>query len=148
MWQDRDMSGLHLSHLAALFLWGGVLAAEAVLEILPARHPELRPAAARFHFWTDLLIEVPLLAVIAGTGAALLVGRELDAALALKVGCGLVAVGANVVCVPIVVRRARETDAGRSAHWSRCIAWCAAVGVPFGLAALALGLRRFACPVS
>ena len=52
-----------------LSLWGGVVATEAVIEILPFRQRELHAATIRFHYWIDLLVELPLVLAVIATGS-------------------------------------------------------------------------------
>lgn len=135
---------LHAAHLFALGLWGGLVTAELIIEA-SARTPEEHRAAARLHHRLDLLVEVPLLAVVVATGAVLAARAPMTPLLAAKLGCALAAIAANVVCVVLVVARRRAADAGDDARVLRlagAIRWTGA-GVPFGLAALAIGAAKF-----
>ncbi len=127
-----------LAHLLLLALWGGVVAAEAVMELLALRRPELARATATLHRAIDLWVEVPLLLGVLTSGLVLLSSRPLTPLLAAKAACGAVAVGANLYCVVTVVRRHREPDARLPAR-SRQVVASAVVGLPFALVALALG---------
>lgn len=123
-------------HLVLVAFWGGIVATEAVLELLPLWRPALRPAAAAFHYYVDLFVELPVLLGVAATGLLLLRGRSFDARLAWKVGCGLAAVTANLVCIAFVIARERGRDARRT---TRIIFASAAVGLPAAGGALVLG---------
>lgn len=137
------MSGLHLAHLIVLGMWAGLVLAEIVVEMLPRWRPELWPAAARFHFWMDMLIEAPLLAGVVATGLLLLRRVPIDAALVVKSLAGLLAVTANMACLVVVVHRARPgTDALQVQRLSALVAATAILGVPCALVALILGLQR------
>ena len=59
---------LSLVHLVFLSLWGGVVATEAVIEILPRLRREHHGTTVLFHFWIDLLVEAPLLFGVVVTG--------------------------------------------------------------------------------
>lgn len=66
------MNGLQTLHFMVIALWGGVLACEGILEFLmPARTIVERKQVARLHFLIDMLIEGPLLILIAITGTIL-----------------------------------------------------------------------------
>lgn len=134
------MSGLHLAHLFVLGLWGGLVMAELVIEVSAKTADDLR-RAAELHYRLDLVLELPLLAAILATGGALAARTPLDARLVAKIAAALVAISANLVCVGLVVSRRRASDPARLERLSRAVRWTA-VGVPFGLAALALGLIR------
>ena len=137
------MSGLHLAHLLLLGMWAGLVFAEVIVELLPRTHPELWPAAIRFHFWMDLLVEAPILFGVVTTGALLLMHGPIDPALAVKSAAGLLAVGANATCIVVVVRRARSrTDAARVRRLSAGVLATALLGIPCALVAFILGLQR------
>src|SRR5687768_13583126 len=101
------MTQLELAHLAFIFLWGGVVLAEIVMEGVALRRDELE-TPAKLHFWIDVLVELPLLALVLVTGA-LLVQRAwpLSPLLQAKVIAGLVAVSMNLYCMAVVVLRYR-----------------------------------------
>lgn len=48
-----SLTNLRTAHLFVLALWGGVLASESVLELLPLRRHDLRPATIVFHWTPD-----------------------------------------------------------------------------------------------
>ncbi len=137
------MEPLRLAHLWALATWGGVVLAELIVEIA-ARDDAGHAQASRLHFWIDVLIEVPLLITIVATGSMLL-GRTggLSQALAVKLGCAFTALTLNAYCVFLVVLRHNAiADPAEVRRLSRRIRWTGA-GIPFGLAALWIGLTRF-----
>lgn len=132
-----------IGHLILLCLWGGVVAGEAVLELYPRHHPELHPSTIRFHYWIDLLIELPLVLAVVATGITLAVlAWPLSSLHLLKIFGAAVAVSANLVCIVLVIRRGRGLRQAEPEpallHLSRRIVRCAVVGLPF--AALAAGL--------
>ena len=136
-----------LVHLTLLGLWGGVVAAEAVLELMPHQRQDaaLHRATIRVHYWIDLLVELPLIVAVVGSGAALLLMAQAVTALhLLKVGCAGVAVAANLACIVMVLRRARSLrrEDPEPLLWrlSRRIKFSAVVGIPFALAASGMGL--------
>lgn len=133
------MDPLRLSHLVLLSLWGGVVLAETVVEVAmrdaaTARH------AARLHFLIDVLVEIPLLVGILATGAFLLFrGWPPSTLLVVKIACAVTALAANAWCAWLVVRRHRATSEVALLSLATRVrgAW---IGVPFGLAALVIGL--------
>lgn len=130
-------------HMVVLCLWGGVVAAEMVLELYPYRRRELHNHSILYHFWIDLLIELPLIGCVIATGTVLVaMAWPLSGVHFIKIGCALVAVTANLVCIGIVVKRKKLLDTGAddARLWksTRQVILCAVTGVPF--AALAAGL--------
>src|SRR3990170_4694466 len=98
---------LRTVHLLLVGVWFGIVGAEAVIELLPDRHPTLRSAADTFHYFIDLFVELPLLLGVTATGLVLLDGRGIDTRLALKLGGAALALAANFACVAIVIARHR-----------------------------------------
>ncbi len=140
------MDPLHTAHLVVLSAWGGLVAAEGVLEV-GARDDEALAHATRQHFWLDLLVEAPLLLGVLVTGALLtLRSLPLTSLHALKVGAGLVAVAANVYCVAVVVRRyvARADRVAVRRHSARIRLVAPTIGLPFAAVAAYVGLAYFA----
>jgi hypothetical protein len=135
---------MRIVHLAALALWGGMVLAEAVVELLPLRRKELLPSSAVFHYYIDLYVEIPLLALVVATGAANLIFVPVTPLLVVKLAAAALAAGAQVACIVLVVRRHRLVSAGGTgpvidALHRRIIA-CALFGVPFALVAVVIGL--------
>jgi len=139
------MDAWHAGHLFALGMWGGLVAAEGVVELAP-RNDEERRLAARLHYWMDLLIELPILAAVVTTGAMLLGSAWPPSPLVwVKIGAGLLAVAANLWCVVHVIVRYRQLgDAGALRRHGRLVRLTATVGLPSAALALFLGLSHFA----
>ena len=133
---------MRIVHLAALALWGGMVLAEAVVELVPLSRRELLQPGADFHYYIDLCVEIPLLSLVVATGALNLLSVPITALLLVKLSAAAVAVAAQVACVVLVVRRHRLAGAPAPAldALHRRIIACALVGVPFALAAAAIGL--------
>ena len=140
-----DLKTMTLLHFGLLAFWGGVVATEAVLELYPFRHRNFHRQTVAFHYWIDLLVELPALCAVVATGL-LLIGLTwpLSGLLWLKIACAGGAVTANAMCILLVVRRKRRLSAGASDEdlWSctRRIVLSAKIGLPLGIAAAALGL--------
>lgn len=132
---------LGLLHLVVLALWGGVVLAESVIELLPRWRPDLRRAGATLHYYVDVAVEAPLIVAVVATGVALLLRRPLTADLLPKVALGSAAVLANVVCIVFVVKRHRGGDEALRAR-SRVVLFTALAGVPCAAAAFVLGATR------
>lgn len=135
------MTWLRLLHFGVLCAWAGVVAVEGVIELTDRQDA---PTATRLHYLIDVLLEGPLLLIVLVTGAALLIqGQAWSFLLAVKIGCGLVAVAANLACVGfVVVRYRRRDDEGARRYWSRYVR-LSIVALPFALVAAYLGLRYF-----
>ncbi len=137
------MEPFRVAHLFIVGLWGGLVLGETVLE-LSARDPAEARFAARLHYLTDVFVEIPLLIGVVASGALLAARAWPFAPLHwVKLGCALLAITANLVCIRrVVVRHAQAEDAEALAASGRRVraTW---VGVPFGLAALWIGLACF-----
>ncbi len=133
---------LHVLHFVVVAAWFGVVGVEFVMEIVPLRRPDLGPAVAVLHYWVDLIVELPLIVAVTATGFLILSGRPRcspdDARLLVKLLGAAVALGANLVCVALVVWRHRgRVDAiEKRSRWVRATG----IGIPGGLVALYLGL--------
>lgn len=132
-------TNMHSLHLGLVFGWLGVLGVEGILEFLPLWRRELRPATAVFHYYIDLILELPLLLGILATGMVLLSGRALDARLVVKLVASAVAIAANLACVVLVILRHRGAPE-RLDDRSRLIYTLIGLGTPVGAVALYLGL--------
>ena len=133
-------------HLVVLSMWGGIVATEAVVELLPFRRRELHAAAIRYHYWIDLLVELPMVLAVIGTGATLLVLRQsVTPLLMVKVFLGGAAVLVNLFCITVVVKRGRglERSTDEASLWraSRTVLACFAVGLLCAAGAAVLGFR-------
>ncbi len=137
------MSALEKTHLVVVCLWGGVVLTEVVAELLAERGGSVRDVA-RFHFWVDICVELPLVGAVLVTGAVLLAHAWPPTPLLwVKVVAALVAISANLTCVVLVVGRHRET-AGEEAMRRRGRGIVlTGLGVPFALLAAGLGLMAF-----
>src|SRR5262245_28065874 len=136
---------LPLVHVLAVGFWLGIVAVETVLE---RSRGESRPrgyAVARYHELIDRYCEIPIVVVVLGTGLAMLDPARLSGWYLVKVVCGVIAVGANMVCVVPVVLRRRAADADRLPdviRYSRMIDLTGVIGIPAALVALGLGASR------
>jgi hypothetical protein len=135
---------ISIIHGVVLCLWGGVVAAESVLELYPYRRRDLHQHSIRFHFWIDLLVELPLIIGVLTTGAVLVArAGPLTGTHIIKIICAAAAVSANLACVALVLKRKRLLDEGAADTdlWrsTRRIVLCAVVGLPFAAAAAGMG---------
>ncbi len=135
------MTGWHLAHFFVLALWAGLVLAEAVIEAALRQEPA---AAAKAHYYIDLFCELPVLVGVVITGAVLTISAPFTTLLAIKIGCGLFAVGINLWCATVVWRRHRgmgTASARDTEHATRNVFLSIKLGLPAGLVALYLGLR-------
>jgi len=137
---------LAMVHLIVLSMWGGVVATEAVIEVYPFRKTELHAAAIRFHYWIDLLVELPLVLAVIATGVALALSVEALSGLHLiKILFGAAAVVVNLFCIAVVVGRGKRLDHGEAEEplWraSRVVLACFVVGLLAAAVAATLGFR-------
>lgn len=135
------MTGWHLAHFLVLALWGGLILAEVVVELALRDQPA---AVAKAHYIIDVCCELPTLAAVLITGTVLTFGAPYCALLAIKVGCGLFAVGVNVWCAWAVWRRHRDishVSAEATERATQRVFLSVKLGLPVGLVALYLGLR-------
>lgn len=138
------MDALHLTHLVVLALWGGLVLGECVLELAAKDEAAMRHTA-RVHYWTDVVVELPLLIAVIVTGAWLTVRAwPLSALLGIKILAGLGAVTMNLVCLVFVSRRhARADDPRALSHYHARIRQTVALGVACGGLAAYLGFAHF-----
>ncbi len=140
------MSTLAVLHVLSIALWGGVIACEVFLETYKVRSADQEKMAADLHYRIDLFVEAPLILAVLVTGALLLDQATWSTLLAIKVAAALVVIGANAVCVAIVVQRylalrgATDEDALSSfAIQTRRINLIGLIFIPMGIAVFALG---------
>jgi len=144
--ENQAQNVLAMVHLIMLSMWGGVVATEAVIEIYPFRKRELHAATIRFHYWIDLLVELPLVLAVIATGITLLFLTDPVIPLHLvKVGFGGAAVAINLFCIVVVVKRGRRlerhADDGYLWRSSRTVLACFAAGLLCAGGAATLGFR-------
>ena len=144
--ENQGFNVLAMLHLIMLSMWGGVVATEAVIEVLPFRRRELHSATIRFHFWIDLLVELPLVLGVIATGVALFFLTDPLTPLHLvKIGLGGAAVAVNLFCIVVVVKRGRRLERGDDDGplWraSRVVLACFAAGLLCAAGAAVLGFR-------
>jgi len=144
--ENQTLDLVAMVHLIVLSMWGGVVATEAVIEVFPFRKQELHAATIRFHYWIDLLVELPLVLAVVVTGGLLLYLTDPLTPLHLvKLGFGGATVFVNLFCIVVVVRRGRKLrDVGNDGPlWrsSRVVLACFAVGLLFATGAAILGFR-------
>lgn len=144
--EAQGFNVLAMVHLVVLSLWGGVVATEAVIEFYPFRRRELHAATIRFHYWIDLLVELPLVLAVIATGAGLWYLTDPVTPLHLvKIGLGGAAVAVNLFCIVVVVKRGRRLAASAEEEglWraSRTVLACFAAGLLCAAGAAILGFR-------
>jgi len=144
--ESQPLEFLAMVHLIMLSLWGGVVVTEAVIEIYPFRMRDLHAATIRFHYWIDLVVELPLVLAVVASGSVLLYLTDPVTPLHYaKVGLGAAAIAINLYCIAVVVRRGRQLDllGDDQTLWraSRIVLACFAVGLLCAAGAAVLGFR-------
>lgn len=138
------MAPLHFAHLLVLGLWGGCVLVEILLELRALKNEAIHKTIPELHYWIDVVVECPLLALVLLTGILLFDPSKATSSYLLKVGCGLLAVSANLVCVLFVILRKKASDAGNAAgieKFTRLVFSTVFIGVPAGGIALYMGMR-------
>ncbi len=113
-------NALLLIHLIFVGVWLGCVITEALFEralLGQGRAQELILVA--LHKRVDFLLEIPAFLIVMVTGGMLLAGAPPSPLLHLKIGFGLLAIGTNIYCVLLVLRRARAANAGRWDEFAR-----------------------------
>jgi hypothetical protein len=121
-------------HLMVLSMWGGVVATEAVIEVYPFRTHDLAEATSRFHYWIDLLVELPLVLAVLATGiASICLSDRITGLHLVKFAFAGTAIAVNLFCIAVVLRRERQRVAGatpnRLRSASQVVLACFAVGL-------------------
>jgi len=126
-------------HFFAVCFWLGLLAAETVMELHLRSGGSAGPIAS-IHRWIDLLFEGPAVLLVLVTGGLLLAQNwPAPPLLWVKISFGLIAIAANLYCVPLVLGRARTKDEAAARTLTRRIShtgWA----IPFAVAAFVIGI--------
>jgi hypothetical protein len=132
-----------LLHLVFVSMWGGLVLAEIVVEILGDKNEARRAHAATLHFWIDVLIEIPLLVGVVATGGLLVAATPLDRDLIVKLVAAAIAIAANLYCAAAVVLRYTRRESAAAVQRLRWRVRASAIGFPFAAVAAYIGLSRF-----
>lgn len=133
------MNPMLFIHLFSLGIWLGCVMAETVIEIAGKKNPLHQNTVALLHVWIDRWVEIPAFIAVLASGLALFKPEKFHGIYAAKIIFGLIAIAINIYCAWWVRHRARHPD--RFVSDSRQIYATFFLGIPAGLAALALGLR-------
>jgi len=144
--ETQGFNVLAMLHLIMLSMWGGVVATEAVIEVFPFRKRELHASTIRFHYWIDLLVELPLVLGVIATGVVLFFLTDPVTPFHLiKIGLGGAAVAVNLFCIVVVVRRGKrlERHPDDPSLWrsSKAVLACFGLGLLCAAGAATLGFR-------
>lgn len=135
------MSHLLILHLGFLGVWLVLVVIETFLEFRSSRQENALKASLS-HFWIDVSAEVPLVVGVLVTGALLLEKMPyIPLLFKIKVALALIAIAFNLTCFVFVVQRYKNRNNPQLfALYNKRVrlTW---VGVPFGLAALYIGLK-------
>jgi hypothetical protein len=132
-------------HLFSVAAWLGVVMTELVIEVYPYKNRGLYLSTIHFHYWIDLLVELPLVLLLLGSGIVLIfLNASLDLPHILKIVTGLIPVVACFSGICIVIRRANALKAGKKVEdlWggSRNIVIVVLIASPFFGLSFGLGL--------
>jgi hypothetical protein len=129
-------------HGALVCAWLGVVSVEIILE-LARLDSTTRRFVAVVHARIDNFIEIPLvIAILVSGGVLLYQAWPASNLLLIKVACGLTAIVANVICIPLVQQRVRVHDDSDSIRLTQQIRLTGLAG-PFAIAALVIGFGSF-----
>ena len=139
------MTVYHTLHVLALGLWAGLVATEAVVELMGRSNQDLQGAATWMHYRVDMFVELPILVLVLFSGLLLIAATDPLTSLHLaKVSCGLAAICVNLYCVVLVIQRNGALARGDSAlacqSRTRRILLCFLLGGAFAAVAGALGI--------
>ncbi len=136
-----------LIHLCSVAAWLGVVMTEVLIEVYPYVNKNGRAynSTIHFHYWIDLLLELPLVLLLLGSGIVLIfLNQGLDLLHILKIGSGLVPVLACFAGIYVVLRRSAALKAGKKEEelwWgSRNIVIVVLVASPFFALSMGLGV--------
>lgn len=127
-------------HIFSIGIWFGCVAVEAVLE----RGPWASQVAPQMHYAIDRWVEIPAFSVVLLTGLWMFDLSRFHGLYAVKVICGLLAVGVNIYCLIPVTRRKYAANLGNKAEvrkQTRQIYLTLLIGFPAAAIALAIGLH-------
>lgn len=145
------MDMLHFIHLFFVGCWLGTVCVEGVVEWRAAKDDKLSIIGS-WHYYIDIFVEIPTFTIVLITGTILTARLpEISGLSLLKITLGLIPVIVNIWCVWPVMMRKKYLGAGKNTeqnkkkieHYSRQIYLAFAIGSPFGVAALIIGLMYF-----
>jgi len=134
---------MRIAHLVLLSIWGGIVVTEGVLELLPFLKKDLLKPTVIFHYYIDIMLELPIILLVLTTGIINLFFVPITSLQVIKVSAAAVAITANLYCIVLVIGRYRSLQAGAAnrilAEKHQRILRCAAIGLPFAAVAAVLG---------
>lgn len=137
------MQYLPTIHVCVFCFWLGIIAVETLIERQRFMGRQETLNAAQYHYQIDVYLEVPAFIILLLTGMMMLDPNQLSGWYLVKVICGVMAVGINAWCVLPVIQRKNAADVGNLGEvirFSEMIDKALPMGLPFGLAALVLGI--------
>jgi len=127
-------------HIFSIGIWFGCVAVEAILE----RGPWASQIAPQMHYAIDRWVEIPAFTTVLITGLWMFDLSRFHGLYAVKIICGLLAVGVNIYCVIPVSRRRFAADSGNKTEvrkQTRQIYFTLLIGLPAAAIALGIGLH-------
>ncbi len=142
------MQLLPLLHMMLVFIWLGFVLIETIIEFGGSSDAEIQQAT-KLHYRIDLMLEMPIVLSVLGTGIALAYLRwPLTSTLTLKMILGLIAIFINFYCAILVIQRHKKLSDVNQVREIRQRILKTWVGVPFGLSALYIGIKHALGPLS
>jgi putative copper export protein len=144
------MEQIAIMHLIFVAFWFGVMAAETIIELYSKKRRELHTSTVRFHYWIDLLVELPVVLGVLILGIILVIMvKEITILHIVKICLGLVAIGINLFCIYVVVKRMNmlKNEEKEDNLWnsSKMVERLGKVGIPIGVVVAVLGLYLGYC---
>ncbi len=132
-------------HLILLAIWAGIIATETVIELYAYKKMELHFSTIQFHYWIDLLVELPVVLGMLTTGIILFtIAEDITTLHIIKIILGLTAISSNFICIYIVLQRSKilKYDDTDERLWglSGRIIKIVVIAVPLGITAFIIGI--------
>ena len=104
------MDSILIVHIIFLGLWGGLVLVEILFELQMFRDQIDELSIAKLHQLSDRFLELPILAVVVGSGWYLWHQTGYSSEYLPKIGFALAAVSANLICYVFVEQRASTAE--------------------------------------
>lgn len=103
---------IEMVHLVLIALWLGVVSTETVVELASYFKKIKSGPISVFHYYIDLILEIPFFTGVLITGTIMALQVDLTAAHYALIACGLLAISDNALCAGLVIKRKRLYDQG------------------------------------
>ncbi len=139
------ISIISILHLIFVATWGGIVMTESVLEIVAKKKNENLKSISVFHYWIDLLVELPVIMAVLATGVALFILTESITILHIvKISFAVMAILANLYCIYNVIKRYQAVHSGECRDTllkkTNPVMLSGIIGIPIGIIVFSIGL--------